>query len=55
MVKYTIPMDYTRPRKKVTIIGCGRWGSFLAWYAAQLGHSVTLYGKSGEISYEQLK
>lgn len=55
MVKYTIPMDYTRPRKKVTIIGCGRFGSFLAWYAAQLGHKVTLYGKTGEISYEQLK
>ncbi|MCH5163302.1 MAG: NAD(P)-binding domain-containing protein [Clostridiales bacterium] len=48
-------MDYTRPRKKVTIIGCGRFGSFLAWYAAQLGHKVTLYGKTGEISYEQLK
>lgn len=55
MLKYTIPMDYTRPRKKITIIGCGRWGSFLAWYAAQLGHKVTLYGKTGEVSYEQLK
>ncbi|MDE5593087.1 MAG: NAD(P)H-dependent glycerol-3-phosphate dehydrogenase [Clostridiales bacterium] len=39
---------------KVTVIGCGRWGSFLAWYANQLGHKVTVYGKSGEISYEQL-
>lgn len=55
MVKYTIPMDYTRARKKITVIGCGRWGTFLAWYAAQLGHKVTLYGKTGEISYEQLK
>ncbi|MDE5562601.1 MAG: NAD(P)H-dependent glycerol-3-phosphate dehydrogenase [Clostridiales bacterium] len=39
---------------KVTVIGCGRWGSFLAWYANQLGHKVTVYGKAGEISYEQL-
>ncbi len=54
MLNYTIPMDYTRPRKKVTVIGCGRWGSFLAWYAAGLGHSVTLYGKPGELSYEKL-
>lgn len=54
MLNYTVPMDYTRPKKKVTIVGCGRWGSFLAWYAAQLGHSVTVYGKSGEISYEKL-
>ncbi len=55
MLNYTIPIDYTRPKKKVTVIGCGRWGSFLAWYAAGLGHKVTLYGKTGEISYEQLK
>lgn len=47
-------MDYTRQKIKVTVVGCGRWGSFLAWYANQLGHKVTVYGKSGEISYEQL-
>ncbi|MCH5153870.1 MAG: NAD(P)H-dependent glycerol-3-phosphate dehydrogenase [Clostridiales bacterium] len=47
-------MDYTRQKTKVTVIGCGRWGSFLAWYANQLGHKVTVYGKAGEISYEQL-
>ncbi len=47
-------MDYTRPRAKVTIIGCGRWGSFLAWYASQLGHKVTVYGKPGELSYDRL-
>ena len=53
-LKYSIPMDYTRRRIKVTVIGCGRWGSFLAWYADQLGHKVTVYGKSGEVTYEQL-
>ena len=54
MPDYIIPMDYTRQKTKVTVIGCGRWGSFLAWYANQLGHKVTVYGKAGEISYEQL-
>lgn len=54
MPEYTIPMDYTRQKIKVTVVGCGRWGSFLAWYANQLGHKVTVYGKAGEISYEQL-
>lgn len=53
-LNYSIPMDYTRQKIKVTVVGCGRWGSFLAWYANQLGHKVTVYGKSGEISYEQL-
>lgn len=30
---------------KVTVIGCGRWGSFLAWYLDRMGHSVSLYGR----------
>ena len=47
-------MDYTRQKIKVTVIGCGRWGSFLAWYANQLGHKVTMYGRAGDITYEQL-
>jgi len=52
--QYSIPVDYTRPRTKVTVVGCGRWGSFLAWYAAELGHNVTLCGRRGSISYEKL-
>ena len=32
---------------KVTVIGCGRWGSFIANYLAEHGHDVTLYGPSG--------
>ncbi|MCH5161692.1 MAG: NAD(P)H-dependent glycerol-3-phosphate dehydrogenase [Clostridiales bacterium] len=47
-------MDYTRQKVKITVIGCGRWGSFQAWYADQLGHKVTLYGLPGDITYEQL-
>ena len=45
-------MDYTRQKIRVTVVGCGRWGSFLAWYADQLGHKVTVYGKAGERSEE---
>ncbi len=30
---------------KITVIGCGRWGSFLADYLSNLGHAVTLYGR----------
>lgn len=32
-------------RLKITVIGPGRWGSFLAWYLNTLNHSVTLYGR----------
>lgn len=30
---------------KMTVIGCGRWGSFIAWYISGLGHEVQLYGR----------
>ncbi|MCK5130629.1 MAG: glycerol-3-phosphate dehydrogenase [Candidatus Sabulitectum sp.] len=26
---------------KITVLGCGRWGSFHLWYAAKLGYQVT--------------
>ncbi|MBQ7968460.1 MAG: NAD(P)H-dependent glycerol-3-phosphate dehydrogenase [Clostridia bacterium] len=28
----------------ITVIGCGRWGSCIAWYLDKIGHNVTLYG-----------
>jgi glycerol-3-phosphate dehydrogenase len=40
---------------KITVIGCGRWGSFIAWYLDSIGHSVTLYGLSKADDYKQLK
>lgn len=30
---------------KASVIGCGRWGSFIAWYLHSIGHDVTLYGR----------
>ena len=30
---------------RVFVIGCGRWGSLIAWYLDQIGHNVTLYGR----------
>ena len=31
---------------KITVIGCGRWGSLITWYLDRLGHSMTLYGRA---------
>ncbi len=31
--------------KKVMVIGCGRWGTFIAWYLDEIGHQVSLYGR----------
>ncbi len=40
---------------QIGIIGCGRWGSLIAWYLHSLGHPVALYGRPGSKSLEQLK
>jgi glycerol-3-phosphate dehydrogenase (NAD(P)+) len=32
----------------ISVIGSGRWGSFLAWYLNQIGHKVCLYGRKSE-------
>ena len=32
---------------RISVIGCGRWGGFLAWYLDRLGHEVTLFGREG--------
>ncbi len=31
---------------KVAVIGCGRWGSLIAWYLDSIGHHVTLNGRA---------
>ena len=39
---------------KVSVIGCGRWGTFLAWYLDRSGQEVTLYGRKGSRRMEGL-
>ncbi len=29
---------------KISVIGAGRWGSYIAWYLDSIGHEVKLYG-----------
>ena len=38
---------------QVSIIGCGRWGSFITWYLDHIGHQVTLYGRSTSANMQQ--
>lgn len=40
---------------KITVLGCGRWGSFLAWYANTLGHDVISFGPEDSYAYNILK
>ncbi|MBQ9761161.1 MAG: NAD(P)H-dependent glycerol-3-phosphate dehydrogenase [Clostridia bacterium] len=32
---------------RITVIGCGRWGSLITWYLDRIGQDVTLYGRAG--------
>ncbi len=40
---------------KITVIGCGRWGSFIAWYVNSLGHTVGVYDKPSSPAMTELK
>ena len=39
----------------ISVLGCGRWGSFHAWYAHRVGHAVTLWGRVGSAHLAQLR
>ncbi len=41
-------------KNTLTVIGCGRWGSCLAWYTDRIGEQVILYGRKGAADYAEL-
>ncbi len=47
--------DEDKQSKKVFVIGCGRWGTFIAWYLDKIGHKVTLYGRKQSLNMMQLQ
>lgn len=40
---------------RVTVLGCGRWGTFHAWYANYMGNQVMLWGRAGSNHLKELK
>lgn len=39
---------------KITVIGCGRWGTCIAWHLCRMGHDVSLYGLPGAADVREL-
>ena len=39
----------------ISVLGCGRWGSFIAWYLVNSGNNVKLWGPEHADSYQVLK
>lgn len=41
---------------KISVLGCGRWGSFIGWYLNKIKHDVVLWGlEDSEITQELIK
>ena len=35
-------------KMKISVLGCGRWGSFIAWYLCNKGYDVCSWGPEGD-------
>ncbi len=40
---------------KISVLGCGRWGSFIGWYLVNNNHTVIQWGTEGNYSFDVLK
>ncbi len=39
----------------ISLLGCGRWGSFIAWYLDKIGHNVYSWGLESEEIFQKLR
>lgn len=39
---------------KISVLGSGRWGSFIAWYCDRIGHDVMLWGRETSRNFSTL-
>ena len=39
----------------ITLLGCGRWGSFIGWYLDKIGHNVTIWGLTDAPQFIELR
>lgn len=52
--KEIVFLEKDEKNKKVFVIGCGRWGTFIAWYLDRIGHQVSLYGRNTSSRMKEL-
>ena len=46
--------EKNKNEKEIFVIGCGRWGTFIAWYLDKIGHKVSLYGREQSENMKEL-
>lgn len=58
---YKLPVGFLSANSKeefilnITLLGCGRWGSFIGWYLDKIGHKVTIWGLADAPQLIELK
>jgi len=40
---------------RISVLGCGRWATFLGWYANSINHDVMIWGRSNSSNLKRLK
>ena len=40
---------------QISVLGCGRWGTFIAWYLNEIGHETILWGRSSSQHFQELQ
>ena len=45
----------SRGNLTISVLGCGRWGTFIAWYLDKIGHKVLLWGRPESKNLKRLK
>lgn len=40
---------------RISVLGCGRWGSFIAWYLDNIGHDILLWGRKSSNNFKKIK
>ena len=39
---------------KISVLGCGRWGTFISWYLSTHKHSVCQWGRENSSSFIEI-
>jgi len=42
------PIEEKHSKQNITLLGCGRWGSCIAWYLDSMGYSVASWGREND-------
>ena len=54
LFKSRTPVEEKHSKQNISILGCGRWGSCIAWYLDSMGYNVASWGRENDPIVDQL-